>query len=397
MRAVERDNNRKRLVLIVWLVGALAFLPDVVFDVAHTDGGVAIASVLASSLGLLTIGIVAVVLCRQVPDNPIGWLYLAAWTYATITQAIAEYASWTEGHQPDAPLSSASTWVANWSWVPLLSLLVLFPLLLYPDGHLPSPRWRRTGQAAVAVTVLWTVSFAFEGSDYASVSGTDQAPGNPMTPDALEPFFNMSKFVLAFVFIGLVLAAVVSLFLRYKRGNDTVRAQLKWFAFAGTTWIVILVLPADHGNGGWVDVLMGLALPLMQIAICIAITRHGLYEIDRIISRTLAYAVVTGAVIATYALVVTTITRLLPLSSTLAVTIATLVAAALFQPLLHLVRGTIDRRFNRASYSAQLTIDRFGARLRHEIDSQTLSKDLLDVVGSTVEPKRLHLWLRTPA
>jgi hypothetical protein len=132
----------------------------------------------------------------------------------------------------------------------------------------------------------------------------------------------------------------------------------------------------------------------MPIAICIAITRHGLYEIDRIISRTLAYAVVTGAVIATYALVVTTITRLLPAHSRLAVTIATLIAAALFQPLLHVVRGVIDRRFNRASYDAQLTIDGFGERLRHEIDSRALSDDLLGVVSSTIEPNGLRLWLK---
>jgi hypothetical protein len=386
--------SRQRLVPILWLIGAAAAFPYVVFDFMHADGGVARATVLTNTLGMLTIGIVGVILCRQVPENPIGWIYLSTWTYAGITQVIAEYATWTELHHRDAPLRAFSTWVTNWSWVPLVCLLVLFPLLLYPDGHLPSPRWRRTGQAAVVVSVLWTVSFAFEGADYASPAGNDLPPGNPVTPDSLEPFFNGAKFVLAFAFLGLVMAAVVSLFLRYRRGNDTVRAQLKWFAFAGTTWIVLLALPVDHGNNGWVDVVMGLAMPLMPIAICIAITRHGLYEIDRIISRTLAYAVVTGAVIATYALVVTTITRLLPAHSRLAVTIATLIAAVLFQPLLHVVRGVIDRRFNRASYDAQLTIDGFGERLRHEIDSRALSDDLLGVVSSTIEPNGLRLWLK---
>jgi peptidoglycan/LPS O-acetylase OafA/YrhL len=184
---------------------------------------------------------------------------------------------------------------------------------------------------------------------------------------------------------------VFSVALRWRRSSGIERLQLRWF-LAAVVAVAIGFLLTFHNSGA--NAAFGFTVSLIPIACGVAILRYRLYDIDRIISRAASYAIVTGVLLVTYALVVTSVTRLMPDASTLAVAAATLSAAALARPLYRRVQQAVDRRFNRARYDAQHTVDDFGARLRHEVDTDLVAGDLLGVVRLTLQPAGVALWLR---
>ena len=359
------------------------------------------------ALAFLAYAAVGALIGYRRPGNPIGWVFLLA-------GAIAGIGGVTETISMEVPspardvtlLQEWSLWVQAWFWYPLLMLVTTFTVLLFPDG-LPSRRWRPVLWAAIVSSVGITVAAMF-GPTLPLATG-DGAIDNPLSPFTTEqfggdleqqPFFT----VLSITALVMGFAGVLSVVVRYRRSTGALRAQMKWFVLAIsvlTGWIVLgLVIDATAlGNIAWIDTTetfgLSLVIAAVPIACGVAITRHGLYEIDRIISRTLAYTSVTVIVIGIYAALVTTVTRLLPKSSSaLVVTIATLCAAAAFQPLLRLVRGVIDRRFNRSRYDALATIDGFADTLRTTIETPAVSAHLSTAITEALEPRTYGVWIR---
>jgi hypothetical protein len=358
------------------------------------------------ALTFLAYAAVGAVIAYRRPSNPIGWVFLLAGALAGLaglSESLTMDITTPRGNL--TPLQLFGVWYQAWFWYPLLMLVTTFTVLLFPDG-LPSRRWRPLLWAAVASTGGITIAAMFAPT--MPVGDGTVSIDNPVSPfttaqfgGELEqtPFFT----VLSIAALVIGLAGVVSVVLRYRRSTGDLRAQMKWFVLAISVlagWILlgIIVDATALGDEAWTDstITFGLsiAMALVPVACGIAITRHRLYEIDRIISRTLAYTAVTVMVIGVYAVVVTTITRLLPTRSTLVVTVATLCAAAVFQPLLRIVRGGIDRRFNRSHYDALSTIDTFADTLRTTIDTSAVNGHLTSAITRTLEPQTYGVWIR---
>lgn len=307
---------------------------------------------------------------------------------------VSGYAKWSAVTHPGAVAETASGWLVNWLWVPVLDALVPFPLLLFPDGHLPSPRWRGFAWFTGLLIALWAGSFALSGAEY--VNGRGVLAPNPYASEAAAQVSDVAKVVLALGFVATLIAIVVFLVGRFRRGGDMERAQLKWLILAGVASVLFLMLPTDHGGGNWVDIVGGLVWALLSISIGIAILRYGLYEIDRIISRTVTYAAVIVMIVAVYIAVVGSLSVVLPETGAPAVAAATLAAAALFRPLLSRVKVAVDRRFNRSRYDARIAADEFAQRLRHSSDIEAVEADLVSSVTRALEPSKVSMWTRQP-
>jgi len=275
-------------------------------------------------------------------------------------------------------------------------------LLRFPDGRLPSPRWRPVSWLATAVVVVLPVLV----TTASQVSDSTTPPGgsNPYYVAWTEPLA-----ALILLLPAVMLISATSLWVRYRRADDVQRHQIRWLVYAAAIvvgWYVLVfavslsydaLVGLDSGQSSWFGTGYPAWLLAMQLlalvsflfipaAFAVAILRYRLYDIDRLISRTLSYAAVSGLVLVTYALVVTSVTRLLPDSSTLAVAAATLAAAALARPLLRRVQDVVDRRFDRSRYNAELAVEQFGARLRSEIRLDEVQALLLGTVQGTLQP-----------
>ena len=336
----------------------------------------------------------ALVAVRQ-PRNPIGWLLFAMGVLKIIGFLALEYAIHSLFWKPGVlPGGEVAAWLWNFAYVPLFLALPCI-LLLFPDGRLPSPRWRWLAALLGINGLVLTVG--------AGVANWQQrGPALLMGEFDTPVMLGVSLVVTA----GTLIAAVVSLIIRYLRAAGERRAQLKWLAFSAeliALWIIAELIRQTARLDEAVAILVVDALGVVALlsfptAVGVAVLRYRLYEIDRIVSRTLAYSLVILLLGLSYAGVVLTIQTVLPIDddSPLVVAMSTLAVVALFRPLQARVREAVDRRFYRRSYDARLTLDEFGARLRSEIDLSDLETDLLTVVGDTVRPTHCSLWLSSP-
>ena len=331
------------------------------------------------------------------PRNRIAWLCLViglVWALETALLAAVTYATIHPGQVPRPGLLLA---LAQPLWVPGVGLMGTYLLLLFPDGELPSPRWRPLAWLAGIVMVVWYAVFAFTP---AQPLGPEPFPGldNPLeidAPGALE-------WAIAPVYFGCIIASVAALLLRYRRATGTERLQLKWLVAAGTAAIVGLLLinvllatgTLGVGPPGAWDVVIGASYSAIPAAIGVAVLRYRLYEIDRLISRTVSYAVIVALLGLVYITGVFLFRSLLPVEGDLAVAASTLAAAALFSPLRARVQRHVDRRFNRSRYDADLEMERFAGRLRNHLDLDQLTDDLHTVIDKTVQPSTASMWLR---
>jgi hypothetical protein len=334
----------------------------------------------------LVLGVVGTLIASRHPGNLIGWLLcgLALWgAVAELGQAYGYVAA-----ERGLPGGVAGEWLISWSWIVDVTAWVVV-VLLFPDGRLPGRRWRPAIWVSLAGAGLLFVGQALDADQ-----AMDYSSGrNPLGLDS--PLVAAAEPVgIALLTAGLV-AAVAAAVLRYRRAGGVQRQQLKWFASAGLVLALVMPLAAAFWyRSVLVQVLAGLAFNAMPLAIGAAILRYRLYDIDRIVSRTLAYGLLTLVLGLGYAAVVLGLGRLLPQGSSLAVAAATLTVAALFQPVRRRIQAGVDRRFNRRRYDAARTIQAFSGRLREEVDLDTLHRELLAVVDQTVQPTQASLWLR---
>ena len=342
---------------------------------------------------------VGAVIVAHRPGNAIGWIFSAIGLLTATGMLAGEYAARANLGRPDAlPGGVLVAWYTSWWWYPTFALVLVFTLLLFPTGRLLSARWRPVAAAAAAATVGVTALTALKPT----LQDEDYVVRNPIgLAGVKDPEQSAVGAVLFGLLLACMVAAALSLVLRFRRSQGVERQQLKWFTYAGALMILSLLVTdflfPDSSN---VEVFAGLVAALVPVAAGVAILRHRLYDIDRLINRTLVYGALTALLGAVYA------TAVLGLGQGFggvggeppgwAVAGATLAVAALFQPARRRIQAVVDRHFDRRKYDAAKTVEAFSARLREEIDLDTLSAELLAVVDQTVQPTGVWLWLRPP-
>jgi hypothetical protein len=352
--------------------------------------------------------IIGAIVASRLPSHPIGWLCCAIGVMAAVETFSSEYAIYALLAHPEPLLGGKFTaWLSIWVWILMFGFIV-YLLLLFPTGRLPSNRWRPFAWLSAALTLVAAILMAISLSvilDTLGPSGKGRISlPNPLGVEGLPNLYlPVQTFVLA---LGLVAAASVVVGRRGARGVE--RQQIKWLLYAGAIFFVGNVLkntvfsPLGEVSWGlWIGYLLvgigGLGGP---IAIGIAILRYRLYEIDTLINRTLVYGALTvllavvylGGVTATEAIFRTLTGQ--EEQPQLAIVVSTLVIAALFKPLRRRIQSFIDRRFYRRKYDAAKTLEAFSAKLRDETDLDALSDDLVGVVRETMQPAHVSLWLR---
>ena len=340
------------------------------------------------------------VVTRRQPANPIGWLFLVIGVFMSLSTDGGDYGYYVYRlghHLPFAPAGLALTQF----WGPSLVLFGV-AVLLFPDGRLPSRFWRwplRIYGVSLAVLILATC-VAIAGALAAHPIRVDST-GGLTAVDHPTGWFNAIQGPLIVITIGLSLVFIGRQVLGWRRAAGERRQQLKWLASGAAVTVVCLALAGTIGSSGGprslLDVIGSLAwfgVAAIPVSIGVAILKYRLYEIDRIISRTLAYAIVSGLLIGVYAGLVLLATEVFKFHSTVAVAASTLVAAALFNPVRRRVQHAVDRRFNRARYDAERTVTAFAARLQDEVDPDAIRADLTGVIHRALEPTHVSVWLR---
>jgi hypothetical protein len=342
-------------------------------------------------LGFATVGLV---LTLRRPGNPIGWLYGAAGLAWAYTVPLAPWVDQLlrEG-RPLPFIAQLTVASADLSWAPAIALGVTLPALLLPNGHLRSRRWRVVVATSVTGAALTTLA-------------------GPLVPGPLEEVGIENPLGLAgpagdvagaLALVGILLhwwslpPAAVCVVLRFRSSRGVERQQMRWVAAGAAGAVLGLLVSALAGIGIAPDAISNLVYPALlcpPVAVAVAVLRYRLWDLDRVVSRTLGYGLVTLLLGLGYAGVVLGLGRLLPESSSLVVAGATLAAVAAFSPLRRRVQALVDRRFNRRRYDAARTLEGFAARLRDQVDLEALGGELLGVVDQTMQPTQASLWLR---
>jgi MFS family permease len=358
--------------------------------------------VLAAGVVVLAFAALGALIAARRPGNAIGWLMCAIACTGAIGNLASTVANYTLVERPGVlPAGAAAAWLSAWLWAPPLWSLGTFLPLLFPDGRLPSRRWRPVAwlaAAAITASVLANAFTQWSAPDYPDPPSwpIDNPLGIQGAEDILLPVSQIASVVLTLT----MLATVASLLLRLRRSQGQQRQQLKWFLFGVTCAIVGVVVGNGFlyaAGGGWRaagGVLFAAGVLALPATIAVAVLRYRLYEVDRIINRALVYGALTALLGGVYAAVVLLLGQLLGRDSSLAVAGATLAVAALVQPARRRIQDAVDRRFNRRRYDAARTVEMFSTRLRDEIDLDTLTSELLAVVEETMQPTKASLWLR---
>ncbi len=346
----------------------------------------------------VSFSVVGALISSHRPENPIGWIFLADGFCYGLLCAGDQYAIYALLTNPGAlPLGAEASWLGQWIWAPGIGLSLVFLLLLFPDGHPPSHRWRPVGWLGglfIGLVVVSSTILLWPERGPALVTG-DENPSQVV--HVLVDFIATPMLFVAGV------GAVISLVVRFRRARGDERQQIKWFASAATLTLVWIIVLWESTLGGLPGVIFALSsllvIPSIPIATGIAILRYRLYDIDRIINRTLVYGALTAMLVAVYVGGVTATQAIFRALTgqeqqpQLAVVVSTLVIAALFMPLRRRIQAFIDRRFYRRKYDARKTLEAYSARLREETDLEALSDDLVEVVKETMQPSHISLWL----
>jgi hypothetical protein len=421
-RVVPSANAR----VSAWLAWSLAALCVAMFvavcalsvlaQSAQSPGSWITVSTVSETLSFvpfLAFPLVGALVASRRPENSIGWILLADGLLWMILAVTDEYSIYGVARPGTVPFPVAIGTIGNqWLWVPTIGLLGIYLILLFPDGRLPSRRWRLLAWISGVVIVLQS---AAEGLDPGPLENQGGVP-NPFGIEALPWLANAALITLPLLPLC-ILGSAVSMVLRFRRSGGEVRQQIKWIAFVasftGLLYLFALVSPMIFApeilSGGgrlphipiWLELLFSVAVlgfACIPLAIGFAVLKYRLYDIDIIINRTLVYASLTAMLVAIYVGSVVglqaTFRALSGQESTLAIVASTLAIAALFNPLRRRVQAFVDRRFYRRKYDARKTLEAFSATLRDETDLQALNDHLVGVVAETMQPARVSLWMR---
>jgi MFS family permease len=373
------------------------------------DANLGLGSQLASAL-LLAFPIVGALIASRHPRNPIGWIFLADGLLWLLTGLMDYYSIYGVASPGSVPFPVGVAGVNNFLWVPAVGLLGTYAIMLFPDGRLPSRRWRPLAWLSGAVIVVLSVGVAISPGPLLNLGGIR----NPFGLE-LPPWVEVAFFIFLPLLPLCMLASVGSLVSRYRRAIGEERQQIKWISFAasvvGVTYLIAMVTSFAFPSGAWMAAGSPLWLDLVAyaalasftgvpIAVGFAVLRYRLYDIDILINRTLVYGSLTAMLAAVYLGGVATTQAIYSALTRqeeqpqLAIVVSTLVIAALFNPLRSRIQGFIDRRFYRRKYDAAKTLAAFSSRLREEPDLERLGEDLVGVVTETMQPSHVSLVLR---
>ena len=407
-----------------WLAWSLAALSVVMFVgsvalwvLAHSthvarslDADLTTGSLLGQAL-FLVFPLVGALIASRRPENPIGWLCLVDGLLWTTTDMLDYHSLYGMASPGSVPFPVGLAAVNHWLWVPTVGLLGTYVFLLFPDGRLPSKRWRPLAWLSGVVIASGSLGLMLS-------PGPLDMPRGIRNPFGLEaaPWVAVAAYAILPLLPLCMLASALSLVMRYRRSRGDVRQQIKWIAFAASlvalTYLIAIVASFIHpseelwlaaGVPLWLDLIEYAALlsiTSVPIAIGFAVLKHRLYDIDIIINRTLVYGSLTGALALVYFGGVT-VTQALFRNITgqeqlpqLVIVASTLVIAALFNPLRRRIQSFIDRSFYRSKYDARKTLEAFSAKLRDKTDLEALNSELVGVVRETMQPAHVSLWLR---
>jgi hypothetical protein len=394
------------LAWFTWALYLVIAIVTLLFQMKNTPS--ALLSDIFSALVLLAFATVGALIASRRPQNPIGWIFCIStllWALGNVLQEYTTYALITvPGSLPaGALLGVIGHWIGGIGWF----LMLTFLLLLFPNGHLPSPRWRFLAWLIAVLLAVYSITFLLSPYPYAN-SAIDlrlAAVRNPMGILVANDLFDQLGGTTPLLLYPTIPACIVSVFLRFRRARGVERQQLKWFPY-GTTLsilmlivIIILVFTTVNGAPG---ALFYLAVVCIPISAGIAMLRYRLYDIDVLINRTLVYSSLTVLLVGLYVGLVLALQALVRSltgglsQQPLVIVASTLVIAALFQPLRRRIQAFIDRRFYRRKYDAAKTLAAFSATLRNEVDLNQLREHLIAVVEETMQPAHVSLWLRKP-
>jgi len=359
------------------------------------------------AIASLSFPVVGALIASRQPRNALGWVMLGVgvgWGFGALLGIYSRYGlTIRPGSLPRPDIALA---LSEPGWIPVIGLMGTFLILLFPNGRLPSPRWRPWAWFSAIALVLSFIAILIQPGSFTE-SGYPNVR-NPLGVEALRPFSGLALLTIALIPISIV-GCAVGLIRRFRRSHGQERLQLKWFAAAGSVvaavYLVLMALSLPFNVTGreppsWVEVASNIgiyAFVLIPLATAVAILRYRLYDIDLIIKRTLVYTALTAALTVAYLLVVAGLQRVLhPFTgqSELAVAGATLAVAAIFRPARVRIQAFIDRRFYRRKYDATHTLETFSARLRDEIDLDVLTRELVVLVGTVMQPAHVSVWLR---
>lgn len=358
----------------------------------NTTGGYALGA---------TFPIVGWVIASRRPANAIGWIFLVVGLSQALSTFAGQYSTYGfAANVGPLPFAAELSWVGVWSWAPGYVLLLTLSVLLFPDGRLPSPGWRPVGWLIAMALVLIIVPMAVAAWP---LRGLALTPSQPYPNDpTIQIAITLQDMGLILAAIA-ALASIVGLVLRFRRSSGAERRQLKWFTFAGAIEIsFIAATPFVNfatASGPASIVFALLVPPLLPVAAAMAVLRYRLYDIDRIVSRTITYSAVSAVLGSVFVAIVLLLQALLASFTSgqpIAVAASTLIVASLFQPVRRRVQAVVDRRFDRSRYDAERTLVAFGARLRDNVDLARLGEEVQDVVARTLAPAAVGVWIRQP-
>jgi hypothetical protein len=368
-------------------------------------GGGGSAALLAVSVALFCFSVMGCLIASRQPRNAIGWILIAIGFLWALDSALEGYALYGLVTNPGSlPAARWANAFDEWLWVVSVGLMGTFLFQLFPDGRLPSRRWRPLAYLSGAALLLTVASDLFLSENLPD--SVVPASGNPFAPSALDGIPNVAGVSLALV-LACIPASAAVLLIRYWRSSGVARLQMKWLVSATTAIVIFYAVIVSMSGGSnaplWLVVAQDAAVVsfcLIPLSIGAAVLRYRLYEIDVIVRRTVVYTVLVGMLVVVYLGSVSALgwlgRQLTGQSGALAVTLSTLLVAVSFQPLRRRIQNAVDRRFYRQRYDAHSAALAFSSRLRAEIDLEALTRELLGVIDETLQPSHAAVWLRGP-
>jgi hypothetical protein len=391
-----------------WLVAALAVglgagclglsiadrgAPAAVAGMEAPDAGVT-STLFVTAMLTLFAAMGALVAWRR-PRNPVGWLLLTtALSFGALV--FAEGLGWHNLVATGEPAPSVTywLWLANWAWIPAVVPIFIYLPLVFPTGRPLSPRWRRFLWAVSIVVVVFTVTSALSPGPLANYRPLDNPVGTVHAATVVQ------NVTFAMVLVAAIVS-LASLALRFRRSRGVERQQIKWVWAAAGVLVVSFALSGllQTVNLELSNVIMLAGLLGIPAAVAVAVLRYRLYDIAVVVNRTLVYASLTVSLAVVYlgsVLLLQLVLDPVTSGSSLAIAVSTLAVAGLFRPVRARIQGLVDRRFYRRKYDTARTLEAFNARLRDEVDLDSLARELRGVLQDTMQPAHVSVWLKPP-